>query len=674
MELEEPPRQQLMVVDNTAEVSSSSRNATQGEEFTSKNFSFLESLRSIRGQEGYDSDPSLEFVEPFDRNKRYSNYCPYSNSTQLDSKAELGSGCSEIVYSFNSTPLPILSSREFSNALEQACQEDFLNYIPEITESPSKKRLLVNNFNNNKTHFKTSESSTENDSVVGHSCHSQARRKIVNGLEKYPEKGVPYGYPNIERDSGIRSQNASKLYQNGLKHFYNWGEGTSPDSFSKVYNRSSMKYDYSSLNSRKAVKQGSGLSNEGLKTITNQYPYRHEVELTVKPDKSWPTKDSDVVSTVKVRVDIMQTCNTSGIAGALVPTTGAQCSIETSSTHQITRNDDQVFKKDNLTTCKKQFEESAATTCKVEAEFPGPQYQDQAENKQVKKYDNPSTPKSQVSYVDLKPVSKQMENVFKGLQCSTLSDGASIPLSHLSTVDQTFSNRDQTDFGSKLVNKNGFASEIASEFESVPETSVIKQEMTVKAKTASSRSHTREKHAKDSTRKAATTSKLIPILPRQHPENVFFNGQLMAFQNSFAGNNGNKPLTNQRDVVHKRKGVPNRTISADEGSLVNSKKPCPLQSIPTTYPVQYSMNANNQSQPYTIQHQPDMLPLHILQQGNGVQRVLSPQMPTSPIQNLSDLVSKLIPDVNSIPGQQDAEQVMGFVSKLQYLLFSWCGR
>lgn len=681
MELEET-RQQLMLVDNTAEVSGSSRNSTQSEEFTSKNFSFLESLRSIRGQEGDDSDPGLEFLEPSDRNKRYYNYCPYANSTQLDSKAELGSGCSEIVYSFNTTPLPILSSREFSNALEQACQEDFLNYIPEITESPSKKHLIVNN-SNKKTHFK-SESSTESDNLR-HSCHSQTRRKIVNSLEQYPQKGVPNCYPNIERDSGgIWSQNEPKLYQNGLKHLDHWGEGvkcnsTSPNSFSK-HCPGGMKKNYSSLNLGKSLKEGPGLSNEGSKTCTNQYPYRHEVELTVKPDNnSWHTKDSDVVSTVKVRVDIMQTCNTSVTAGVQVPSTGTQCSIETSSTHRMTRNDSQgTFTKDymkgegDVRTCKKQFEDSTIS-CKVEAEFPGPQHHGQVENTQVKKiYDNTSPPKSHVSYVDLKPVSSEktslIENVAKGLQCPTLNDGASIPLSHLNTVNQTtFSSTEATDFGSKLSNKDAFASGISRKLENNPQKCVVKQEsMIKKAKTVNNRSNTKEKyasHGRESTRKGTMASRLIPILPRQNPENVFFNGQLMALQNSFPVGNGSKPITNQKDMFRKRKGVPNRTVSADEAALVNSKKPCPLQSIPTTYPVQYSVNATNQSQPYVIQHQPDMLPLHIVQQGNSIQRVMSPQMPTSPIQNLSDLVSKLIPDVNSIPGQQNSEQLMGFVSK-----------
>jgi hypothetical protein len=303
--------------------------------------------------------------------------------------------------------------------------------------------------------------------------------------------------------------------------------------------------------------------------------------------------------------------------------------------------------------------------CKAESE---------SESKQaIEKYINTSPPKSHISYVDLKSNSLEQtssqDKLMKGFQCQKLTDGSSIRLSHIDTVDEkSFQSIDQNNLGNtKSTVDDTFVSCKVNKPEINTHKNSIKQEITAKKlRNVINRSSAKEKlgtHSKESTRKNyITANKLIPILPRQNPENVFFNGQLIGFQNGLpiSGINVTKPAANQKESIRKRKLVANKIVFENEVSLV-SKKPCPLQSIQTSYPIHYALI--NQPQHYT-QHQPVISPLCIVQQGDEVQGVMSPQVPTSPIQNLSDLVAKLIPDVNSNLEQQSNAHLMGFIGEI----------
>lgn len=560
------------------------------DEITPRNISFLASLRSIKGQDNINLSQGY-FKLNCDEHSSKSPECPFAMMTN-------GKACSEIVNGANKT-----AAKDAPGILEQACQEDFLNCIPEITESPS-KRYLTMGTRTQRTCGMLQGSNFVSSTPTTRLRHGSLPKQFLN-------------FPNTGRDCGGIPGSNSTSHQNMYSSYYS----RNYNDCSPVSYMSEMPGNYNKVGPDSFTAGGSCKhASEGMSSKRychkDGYPYRHEVELTVKPDNTWHPghQHNDVVSTVKVRVDIMQTCNpkTSPVAMSDVQFNPKEAD------QNICRmwSEKSCSLLDDKTVVKHEYD--------LESGMKGLssplQHQTNYSLKMSKmsneiQHQNLVCKPEKLSHIETK--SRDNGHSEEKLKC-TLKDNVFADLKYDIATQQK-----------SLEGQNN-----PTEPEAYPNNDNVKQEPKPKKTRNNAKTFSKQtsKSTKE-TRKTFTGNKLVPILPRQPVDRVFMNRQLMSMGKPNRIHDENKQ--NIKETIHMKRRVPPNTVLYNEMAGA-CKKPYVFQPDQGKYPVQYTPNNSTQTQ---------VFPAHMTHQSN---RLSQPGAPPSPIQNLSDLVAKLIPDINTM--------------------------
>lgn len=561
---------------------------------TPRNFSFLASLRSIKGQDNVDSGQSYFKLHCGENSsKRTESNCPFAGLT--DDKIDLAPECTEVV---NNT----FNKKEVPSMLEQACQEDFLNCIPEITESPSKRYLTLGN--------KLSRSYGMPQTSIN-SVNANQRLRYDQQQNKFSN------VPNTTRECNGIQVPSSKSQQNLYSDYYSQNYGRGPCQFQSTIPGNKVCPDNFSHGTNDGPDGFGSNKSYYCHKESQPYPYRHEVELTVKPDNTWLPghQHSDVVSTVKVRVNIMQTCNS-------MP--DGQYDMK----NTYTMWDSKPFDLPDKQPMRKPYNYSMNGHVKKMSSPLGHQCSFPLQNRKFNKesdYEHLVCKEEKTVPSDIKP--KINYNIDNDLSC--LDNGGLVELKH----DVMYQ---QKTLVSEIDQLKPTKTDLSYTTQSVKQDTKPKR---IRNSTCRSVARTTSR-TKENTRKTFTGNKLVPILPRQSTESIFVNGQFLPMGNP-CGVHIDKNKQSLKDMVNKRR-LTHNDISCNEMAGV-AKKPFIMQPDQGKYPMQYTPSNSDTMQTRTF-------PVHMAHHSEMVvnRTPQQPRAPPSPIQNLSDLVAKLIPDINNM--------------------------